>query len=46
MGEWPENEMWWQVYPLGSTGAPVRPSGEAERHWRIGSTVWRPGSTM
>ncbi|GAB2477990.1 alpha-amylase family protein [Luteococcus sediminum] len=28
---WSEHAIFWQVYPLGFTGAPVRPSGEHER---------------
>lgn len=28
---WTDHSIWWQVYPLGFTGAPVRPSGDAER---------------
>lgn len=28
---WFEHAIWWQVYPLGFTGAPVRPSSEEER---------------
>ncbi len=28
---WIDHSIWWQVYPLGFTGAAVRPSGEAER---------------
>ena len=28
---WFEHAIWWQVYPLGFTGAPVRPSSEQER---------------
>ncbi|WP_420176470.1 alpha-amylase family protein [Luteococcus sp. OSA5] len=28
---WFEHAIWWQVYPLGFTGAPVRPASEQER---------------
>ena len=28
---WIDHSIWWQVYPLGFTGAAVRPSCEAER---------------
>ncbi|WP_426503256.1 alpha-amylase family protein [Dactylosporangium sp. McL0621] len=27
MSSWPDHVMWWQLYPLGFTGAPVRPGG-------------------
>ncbi|WP_432969318.1 alpha-amylase family glycosyl hydrolase [Dactylosporangium sp. CA-233914] len=27
MASWHEHVMWWQLYPLGFTGAPVRPGG-------------------
>ena len=26
-----DTTIWWQVYPLGFTGAPIRPSNEGER---------------
>lgn len=29
--EWPRTAIFWQVYPLGFTGAPVRPASAAER---------------
>lgn len=28
---WSEHAIWWHVYPLGFTGAPIRPSSDAER---------------
>ncbi|MDO4259623.1 MAG: alpha-amylase family glycosyl hydrolase, partial [Actinomycetaceae bacterium] len=28
---WFEHAIWWHVYPLGFTGAPIRPSGDNER---------------
>ncbi|GAB3810504.1 alpha-amylase family protein [Tessaracoccus terricola] len=28
---WSEHAIWWQVYPLGFVGAPIRPTGDAER---------------
>ncbi|MDN8549166.1 alpha-amylase family glycosyl hydrolase [Microbacterium sp. NM3R9] len=28
MSSWTETVMWWHVYPLGFTGAPIRPTGE------------------
>lgn len=31
MSKWPETTMWWHVYPLGFTGAPVRPGSPEER---------------
>lgn len=31
MSSWIENAIWWQVYPLGFTGAPVRPADDSER---------------
>ena len=32
------NTIWWQVYPLGFTGAPIRPQSAAERAVTPGST--------
>ena len=29
--DWTRHVMWWQIYPLGFSGAPVRPVGDAER---------------
>ena len=29
--DWAEHAIWWQVYPLGFTGAPIRPADEGER---------------
>jgi cyclomaltodextrinase len=31
MASWTEHVMWWHVYPLGFTGAPVRPAADADR---------------
>ncbi|MDN5572239.1 MAG: alpha-amylase family protein [Propionibacteriaceae bacterium] len=28
---WTDHVIWWHVYPLGFTGAPIRPSSDAER---------------
>lgn len=28
---WSQHSIWWQIYPLGFTGAPVRPADDAER---------------
>lgn len=28
---WSDHTIWWHVYPMGFTGAPVRPSSDAER---------------
>jgi cyclomaltodextrinase len=33
--DWVEHAVWWQVYPLGFTGAPARSDGAAEAH-RLG----------
>ena len=30
VSDWPEYVMWWHLYPLGFTGAPVRPTTTAE----------------
>ena len=40
---WVQHAMWWQVYPLGFVGAPVRPSSDGERvltHRLDGLTGW------
>lgn len=31
MTTWAKDTIWWHIYPLGFTGAPVRPSGDSER---------------
>jgi cyclomaltodextrinase / maltogenic alpha-amylase / neopullulanase len=31
MASWPDHVMWWQLYPLGFTGAPVRPGPGDDR---------------
>lgn len=28
---WTDHAIWWQVYPLGFTGAPIRPRDDGER---------------
>ncbi|MGO1834941.1 MAG: alpha-amylase, partial [Actinomycetaceae bacterium] len=28
MSDWSEHAIWWHVYPLGATGAPVRPTDD------------------